>query len=70
VDQEKWSSRAAPEIARYAKCEVATTDQVRQMERAGFVVDRVLRPDDELFYSFVLNSLFKGPPGALPWGRR
>ena len=52
------------------KCEVTTTDQVRKLERAGFVADRVQRPDDELFHSFVLNSLWKGSPGALLWGKR
>ena len=40
------------------------------MERAGFVADRILRLDDELFHGFVLNSLWKGSPGALLWGRR
>ena len=52
------------------KCTVTTVDHVRRMERAGFVADRVKRPDDDLFQSFVLNTLFNGMPGAARWVRR
>ena len=52
------------------KCEVTTTDHVRRMEGAGFVADRVQKPDDDLFRAFVLDTLFRGSPGNLLWGRR
>ena len=46
-------------------CEVTTTDQIRRLERAGFVADRLERHDDEAFHSFSLRTLLRGSPGAV-----